>query len=805
MGEVLSDLVVKIGLESKKFNEGLRDMKKSVGDMTSEISSLANKAAVSFAAFGVGMAAIGTSVVKTAADFQALEYQLTNVYKSAEKAKDTMSFIKNLAITSPFEVKELTEAAVKLEVLGNNAKEFLPIAQDLASYMGTDVVEATQAFSRALSGSPEGFQSLREGYGITAQKLAEFGAVVNKQGGLVLDSTENIKKAGDALKEYVITNMGGASAKFAETFQGRMSTLQDSITALKASLGEGLIGPVTGVVVKLTDMANKFNSLSQSTKNFISTSGIIATGLAFTAAGFSALVAPVLKTIAAIKESTLVTNALKATMSGLGNVLKIAVGALVTFPGALVAIIIAVGLAIAKLQDMWYMVRRVNYELDRQINSEISVSNKMIGIFDAYDLWGKSVADVTKVLKENNVTVETVVTAQIGLQSQYAAAMAAGNKAEAERLRKMRELLHAVAPEMKTKQQQTQQEMQDFGKQAEEQAKQIEHNIKMGVISTQTAVNQYSDVINKARMKLSELTQGTEDYKKAQDELFKYEERWKEMGGKTLVPDYNQYPGLPGYDYPQGKAKTSSSTETGSSPSSVIEAASIISETAVKVAEKAIKDEMKSTANSANDAAKSLDNLKTTADTLGKALQQQSATYGYSPSGGAFKQLSGFGTGTGGAFPSMSGFSNWIDINAKPSKADYGGYNSLTSAMAHPNYGLLNPDTMTNPQAYINQLQNAMSPNVSFPSNQPTAVKNEMATGASEFRAGVREFARAIRNMSINVKVNGQPAGKATLTAGQSAVKAASKTNYNAAEATGLDAMPNMSSFPTVSGFGNKE
>jgi len=797
MSEVLSDLVVKIGLDSKRFNDGLRDMKKSVGDMTDEIASLSQKAALSFAAFGVGMTALGASVVKTAANFQALEYQLTNVYKSAEKAKDTMSFIKNLAVASPFEVKELTEAAVKLEVLGNNAKEFLPIAQDLASYMGTDVVEATQAFSRALSGSPEGFQSLREGYGITAQKLAEFGAVLNKQGGLVLDSTENIKKAGDALKEYVITNMGGASAKFAETFQGRISTLQDSITALKASLGEGLIGPVTGVVVKLTDMANAFNNLSQNTKNFISTSGIIATGLAFTAAGFSALVAPVLKAVAAIKESTLVTNALKGAMSGLANVLKVALPALVSFPAALVAIVIAAGLAIAKLQNMWYEVGKLNYELEKQKNNEVAASNRMIGIFDAYDLWGKSISEVTKVLKENNITTENLITAQIGLQTQYAVAMATGNNAEAERINKIRQLLHSIAPEMKTQQQKTQEEMLDFGKQAEDQAAQIEHNLKMGVTNTENAVNQYADVVTKARIKLGELTQGTEEYKKAQDELFKYEERWKALGGQTIIPEYKQYPGLPGSSYPQGQVKTSTAI-SGSSSSAVTTAASIIASGAAAATTQAIKDEMQTVAKSAGNTSTALDNLKTAADSSAQAIKK--------PSGDTFKQLSGFGTGTGGVFPSMSGFSNWIgvpdinipDIDINPSKNPN---RNLWKELSKPNYGLLSPDAVTNPNAYIDQLTGAMSPNVSLPSNQANSAKIEMSGAASEFRAGVREFAQAVKN--INVKVDVKASGQSSVSAGQAAVAAAAQTNVDPAAASGLNAMPSIANSQTISGYGN--
>jgi len=186
-----------------------------------------------------------------------------------------------------------------------------------------------------------------------------------------------------------------------------------------------------------------------------------------------------------------------------------------------------------------------------------------------------------------------------------------------------------------------------------------------------------------------------------------------------------------------------------------------------------------------------------------KQKEVQSGSYGYSPTGGSFKQLSGFGTGTGGAFPSMSGFSGWIGvpdisvpgIDMSPSTRK----RSFFEETSRPRYDLLSPDTMS--AGYIDNLRGAMQPNVSMASSPVIAAGSDMKSGAAEFRAGVKEFAQAIKNMNINVNVQG---GSSGASAGQSAVAKAAQTNYSPEQSNFLDSMPTIGTFPTVSGYGRK-
>lgn len=65
----------------------------------------------------------------------------------------------------------------------------LSVAADLAAAMGASLFDA-RAIEKVLSGSAEGFESLRETYGITTAELQRMGVEVNKTDGLMLRTPE---------------------------------------------------------------------------------------------------------------------------------------------------------------------------------------------------------------------------------------------------------------------------------------------------------------------------------------------------------------------------------------------------------------------------------------------------------------------------------------------------------------------------------------------------------------------------------------------------------------------------------------
>lgn len=550
---------------------GTKEVEASTKKM-SEVSFLATQnLAMGFTSvgekmMGIGMG-IGKSVVATAASFQRIEFQLTNVYKSATKAKDAMAWIKTMAVKTPFEVEELAKAAVKLEVLGNSARQFLPLAVDLAGYMGVDLVETSQAMSKALAGSAEGWESLRNNFGITGAKLKEFGAVLTNEGNVAFTGVETIKKNAAALSAYLQKEMAGSADKFGETYAGKMSNLSDSITALKETLGKELLPVLTSAAKSTTLMIDNFNKLSPEARN----AAISAVGLAVAIGGLSKVAGVLIGWWATLKGleiskyfagSALAAGGLKfaiseaaigfraygaevAAATASGGRLKGVWAALsaqviagsTAMTVAAAAIPVAIGLAIAGLQRMQHEAAKAEWEFKQSAMGETFLANRAIGIQTAYELEGKSVQEKAAAYKKAGMAYEDVIKAVAGVQQMRAAAKTDEEKKKYDNLR---ESLQAVAVEYKTVGKTVVEVAEQQNQASEISAKAIEHKLTMGTTTKRGAAGEYSGVISGLQSQLSLISPTTTDDKakkqrdKIQDDLWQAQERQKALNAEAV-------------------------------------------------------------------------------------------------------------------------------------------------------------------------------------------------------------------------------------------------------------------------------
>ena len=221
--------VKKAGDEAEKSVDTFKDFSEAIG----KFESLGN----SLKGFSNNLISIGKDAVATAGEFEQLKAKLETIQKSSETASQTFEYAKSLAASTPFDVKGVVNAAVQLEVYGQNSKELLPVVANLASAMGGDLSAAATAFGRALSGSSEGLQSLRDSFGVNTDKLVKFGAALNKQGGIAVDSAENVEKLKKALVDLVNTEFAGGIERQASTVAGAMANVEDAVTETKAAIG----------------------------------------------------------------------------------------------------------------------------------------------------------------------------------------------------------------------------------------------------------------------------------------------------------------------------------------------------------------------------------------------------------------------------------------------------------------------------------------------------------------------------------------------------------------------------------------
>ena len=83
------------------------------------------------------------------ADMETYQNTLATVLKSSKKAKDAMAWAETFAGTTPFEIPEIVEATTRLSAYGITAKDTLGDIGDMASVMGTPLMQAVEAVADA--------------------------------------------------------------------------------------------------------------------------------------------------------------------------------------------------------------------------------------------------------------------------------------------------------------------------------------------------------------------------------------------------------------------------------------------------------------------------------------------------------------------------------------------------------------------------------------------------------------------------------------------------------------------------------
>jgi hypothetical protein len=283
---LISELVIKLSAQSDaSINETLGAARKRVQDLSGEITDLAQKTTIGFGAFAVGAGVLVKSWADAAGQMEQYRAKLTTVLKSSTEASKTITDAVTMAAKTPFEVSEIVNATVQLEVYGIKAKEILPLIGDLAAGMGKNLSATTLVVAKALSGSAEGFESLRNEYGITTAKLAQYGAVLSSTGSISVKTTSELEKAKNALLSIIKTNFGGAMERQNQTWQGAISNLSDAIEKLKVALGNELAPTLASTTRGITNIIESFNKSGGALKPFIAW-GTLAAG------AFAAMLTP---------------------------------------------------------------------------------------------------------------------------------------------------------------------------------------------------------------------------------------------------------------------------------------------------------------------------------------------------------------------------------------------------------------------------------------------------------------------------------------------------------------------------------
>ncbi|MGE0489763.1 MAG: hypothetical protein AB7S38_11200 [Vulcanimicrobiota bacterium] len=254
----------------------LEHVKNDHRELQGQVTELGKGFGVAAAAAGAGLALILANAVRISSEFEQLQGRLETVQGSSARAQKTLEAAKQLAARTPFDVRGIVEATVQLEVYGQRSQEVLPRVADLAAGMGRNLNETALVVGKALSGSLEGFESLRNTYGVSSQDLKKYGAVLTKTGSVATVAGEDLEKARQALLRLIQVRFGGAIDRQAKTLQGSLSNAADAVTNFAAKFGDDLAPAVQVGAQIFTKMVEVAGSVPDTFRQ-IATFGAVAT------------------------------------------------------------------------------------------------------------------------------------------------------------------------------------------------------------------------------------------------------------------------------------------------------------------------------------------------------------------------------------------------------------------------------------------------------------------------------------------------------------------------------------------------
>ena len=326
-------------------------------DLAGAVGGIAQNAAKMSGAVSLALGGIVGSAVNVAGQFEALQGKLVSVFGNSEMAAKAFQSAVDLAAKTPFDVKSVVAATATIEAFGQSSQRVLPLAANLAAAFGRSMDDVSLILGKAFSGGLEGFESLRNGFGISNQVLKKYGAELTNTGSIAVTTAAQLDKAKTALEKIIQTKFGDATARQSKTLFGALSNLGDAATNLAAGFGQSLVPAFSSVAQGVSKFLNAVNSIPAPIKAAVAATAVLATGLtgvvAAGAAAFAGLLAlagglaGIVTTVpAAAGALRLVTGALDSVTVGAINA-NGALGLLAANPVAIVmtGVIVAAGAA----------------------------------------------------------------------------------------------------------------------------------------------------------------------------------------------------------------------------------------------------------------------------------------------------------------------------------------------------------------------------------------------------------------------------------------------------------------------------
>ncbi|MDD3535708.1 MAG: hypothetical protein PHC50_06150 [Candidatus Cloacimonetes bacterium] len=215
--------------------------------------------------YGVLDKVFGT-VIRTSSEFEQLRLRLFNLYQDTDRASAAFEKFRKVALETPATLREVVGAGANLKAFGLDAENVLESVQDLAAFMGIDIVEAANAVGRAFAGGAGAAIMLRD-RGIL-ELIRSFHGIDD----LSKLTLPEFREAMLSTFKSTETGIAGSSARMADSYAGAMAQMQDAMETLFAAIGDVLTPAIA-------DFARAITPLIEKAAEFSTTQAAITVGL----------------------------------------------------------------------------------------------------------------------------------------------------------------------------------------------------------------------------------------------------------------------------------------------------------------------------------------------------------------------------------------------------------------------------------------------------------------------------------------------------------------------------------------------
>lgn len=363
-------VTIEVELTKEQLEKGLKSLKsdlssleKSTSGISSKLSkglsSIGNVATKAGTALTVGLTtpliALGTAGVKYNAQMEDFEANLTTLLGNADKAKDMLNDLKEMANTTPFETSDLLEATQMMLGFGlaaDKTQGYLQTLGDISMGNSEKLMSLTRAFSQIGAAGKATMEDINQMIDAGFNPLQIMSETTGKSMADLRDEVSAGEISFEDIAEamQIATSEGGryynAMEKASQTMNGKLSTAMDALKTALGELTQSLLPIVTKVVEKITEWANAFANLDKGTQETI-----------LKIAGLLVVAGPILSIVGKISSGIstlipLVSKIGKAFTSG-GSAVKLLSSAFKLLTNPVTIVIAIIGAVIGVIIYLW--------------------------------------------------------------------------------------------------------------------------------------------------------------------------------------------------------------------------------------------------------------------------------------------------------------------------------------------------------------------------------------------------------------------------------------------------------------------